>query len=115
MKKKYLAGGVAALALALTVSACGSSDSDSDSSSSSAKEIRVWLNGADTPQDARDYLKTTFEKEHPGTKLVIEEQVWDGLVAKLTTSLSSESETPDVVEVGNTQAPTFTTAGASPT
>ena len=31
---------------------------------------------------------------------------------KLTTSLSSDSETPDVVEVGNTQAPTFTSAGA---
>ncbi len=34
------------------------------------------------------------------------------MVEKLTTSLSSDSETPDVVEVGNTQAPTFTTAGA---
>ena len=33
-------------------------------------------------------------------------------VEKLTTSLSSESETPDVVEIGNTQAPTFTSAGA---
>ena len=30
----------------------------------------------------------------------------------LTTALSSEAETPDVVEVGNTQAPTFTDAGA---
>ena len=30
----------------------------------------------------------------------------------LTTALSSESETPDVVEIGNTQAPTFTSAGA---
>ena len=66
----------------------------------------------DTPQDARDWLKTTFEDEHPGSTLTIEEQQWEGLVERLTTALSSDSETPDVVEVGNTQAATFTTAGA---
>ncbi len=75
-------------------------------------EIRVWLNGTDTPQEARDWLKTTFEDQHPGSTLTIEQQEWEGLVEKLTTSLSSDSETPDVVEVGNTQAPTFTSAGA---
>ncbi|HEX5090774.1 MAG TPA: extracellular solute-binding protein, partial [Nocardioides sp.] len=48
----------------------------------------------------------------PGSTLTIEEQQWEGLVERLTTSLSSESETPDVVEIGNTQAPTFTSAGA---
>ena len=75
-------------------------------------DIRVWLNGADTPQEARDWLKTTFEDQNPGSTLTIEEQEWDGLVERLTTALSSESETPDVVEIGNTQAPTFTSAGA---
>ncbi len=44
-------------------------------------------------------------------KLVIEEQVWDGLVDKLTTALSG-NDSPDVVEVGNTQAVAFTSAGA---
>jgi N,N'-diacetylchitobiose transport system substrate-binding protein len=57
-------------------------------------------------------LKTTFEEQNPGSTLTIEQQEWDGLVEKLTTALSSESETPDVVEIGNTQAPTFTSAGA---
>ena len=75
-------------------------------------DIRVWLNGADTPQEARDWLKATFEDGHPGSTLTIEEQEWEGLVEKLTTGAVQESETPDVVEVGNTQAPTFTTAGA---
>lgn len=74
--------------------------------------IRVWLNGSDTPKEARDYLKKTFEAQNPGSTLTIEEQQWTGLVEKLTTALSSESQTPDVVEVGNTQAPTFTTVGA---
>ncbi len=97
----------------LALSACGSSDDDSKSGGDSAKDtIRVWLNGADTPQEARDWLKKTFEADHPGKTLKIEEQQWDGLVERLTTALSSSSETPDVVEVGNTQAPTFTEAGA---
>ncbi len=105
---------VAVMAM-LALSACGNDGSDSDGDGgggAATADIRVWLNGTDTPQEARDWLKTTFEDQNPGSTLTIEEQQWEGLVEKLTTSLSSESETPDVVEVGNTQAPTFTTAGA---
>lgn len=79
--------------------------------SSESAEIRVWLVGTDTPQEARDYLVETFEADNPGSTLVIEEQSWDGLVDKLTTSLSS-SDSPDIVEFGNTQAPAFTSVGA---
>lgn len=74
--------------------------------------ITLWLAGADTPQELRDYLKTTFEAENEGATLVIEEQAWGDLITKLTTSLPDAANTPDVVEVGNTQAPTFTTVGA---
>ena len=105
---------VAVMAM-LALSACGNDESGSEGDGgggAATADIRVWLNGTDTPQEARDWLKTTFEDQNPGSTLTIEEQQWDGLVEKLTTSLSSESETPDVVEVGNTQAPTFTTAGA---
>ena len=112
MKKTLALTVVAVLAL----SACGGDSDDSDDDTSNAAgpktaDIRVWLNGADTPQDARDWLKTTFEEQNAGSTLTIEEQQWEGLVEKLTTSLSSD-DTPDVVEVGNTQAPTFTGAGA---
>ncbi|CDJ99226.1 putative sugar transporter sugar binding protein [Microbacterium sp. C448] len=79
--------------------------------SSESAEIRVWLVGTDTPQEARDYLVETFEADNPGSTLVIEEQSWDGLVDKLTTSLSS-SDSPDIVEFGNTQAAAFTSVGA---
>lgn len=104
----------AVIALLGATAACGSDDDGGDSADGGPKkaDLVVWLNGADTPQDARDWLKTTFEKENPGSTLTIEEQQWDGLVERLTTALSSEDQTPDVVEVGNTQAPTFTTAGA---
>ena len=113
--KKSLTG-VAVAALALTtLAACGSDDDGSstdDDGGAESADIRVWLNGTDTPQEARDWLKKTFEADNPGSTLTIEQQEWDGLVEKLTTALSSESETPDVVEIGNTQAPTFTSAGA---
>jgi N,N'-diacetylchitobiose transport system substrate-binding protein len=113
IKKSWTGVAVAALALT-TLAACGSDDegSSTDDGGAESADIRVWLNGTDTPQEARDWLKTTFEEDNPGSTLTIEQQEWDGLVEKLTTALSSESETPDVVEIGNTQAPTFTSAGA---
>jgi N,N'-diacetylchitobiose transport system substrate-binding protein len=112
VKKSLLAAG---LLMSLALTACGGSDSSAEADTpaeAKAADLRVWLNGADTPQEARDWLKATFEEQNPGSTLTIEEQQWDGLVARLTTALSSASETPDVVEVGNTQAATFTTAGA---
>lgn len=72
-------------------------------------EVRVWLVGSDTPDEARDHLKKTFEEQNEGSTLVIEEQAWDGLVDKYTTALAG-SDAPDVVEIGNTQAPAFTSS-----
>lgn len=103
--------GIVALgaAAALTLAGCASGGTGGGSDENAT--IRVWFVGTDTPDEAREYLVDTFEKEHPGSKLVIEEQAWDGLVDRLTTSLSG-SDSPDVVEVGNTQAAAFTSAGA---
>jgi N,N'-diacetylchitobiose transport system substrate-binding protein len=89
----------------------GTTPATSNAPAPQGGEIRVWLVGTDTPQAARDYLKSTFEAENAGSTLVIEEQQWTGLVDKLTTSLSS-NDSPDIVEMGNTQAPAFTSAGA---
>lgn len=109
--KKTL-GAVALIgASALVLAGCAGGSDNGGSSSDEGAEIRVWLVGTDTPQDARDYLKKTFEDENPGSTLVIEEQQWTGLVDKLTTSLSS-NDSPDIVEMGNTQAPAFTSSGA---
>jgi N,N'-diacetylchitobiose transport system substrate-binding protein len=101
----------------MALTACGSSNDSGGSGSepvankNKKTEVRLWLVGTDTPQAVRDYAKATFEKDHPEATLVIEEQVWDGLVDKLTTALSG-NDSPDVVEVGNTQAVAFTSAGA---
>jgi N,N'-diacetylchitobiose transport system substrate-binding protein len=106
MQKIGVVAGVAATALILA--GCSST---SPAEEAETGNIRVWLNGTDTPQEARDYLKETFEAQNPGWTLTIEEQQWTGLVDLLTTSLSS-SDSPDIVEVGNTQAPAFTSVGA---
>jgi N,N'-diacetylchitobiose transport system substrate-binding protein len=103
------------VAAALVLTAC-SSGGDGGSTGSDgtpeAAEITLWLAGPDTPDALREYLVTTFEEENPGSTLNIEEQDWSDLVTKLTTALPDEANTPDVVEIGNTQSPTFTTIGA---
>ncbi|GEL98840.1 extracellular solute-binding protein [Cellulomonas terrae] len=110
---RFAAVGVAA---ALTLTACGDGDDaaadPTDAGTPEAATIKLWLNGTDTPDALREYLTTTFESENPGSKLVIEEQDWNGLVPRLQTALGSADQTPDVVEIGNTQSPTFTYAGA---
>jgi len=111
MKKLALAAMGAVAALTLAGCSGGGATSSGDAAGGDGAEIRVWLNGTDTPDEARDYLKTTFEEDHPGSTLTIEEQSWTGIVDKLTTSLSG-SDSPDVVEVGNTQSAAFTSAGA---
>ncbi len=111
---RFAAVGVAA-ALALTACSSGDDAGDSPTSGNGTPEpatIKLWLNGTDTPDALREYLTTTFEAENPGSKLVIEEQDWNGLVPRLQTALGSADQTPDVVEIGNTQSPTFTYAGA---
>lgn len=94
-------------AAAIVLAGCSGGTGGGDESA----ELRVWLVGPDTPEEARTYLIETFEEENPGSTLVIEEQQWTGLVDTLTTALSS-SDSPDIVEVGNTQAAAFTSVGA---
>ena len=76
-----------------------------------AGEIRLWLNGGDTPDAMVTYAITEFNKVHPDVRVRFERQQWTGIVEKLTTALSS-SDSPDVIELGNTQAQAFEAAGA---
>ncbi|MDJ0318958.1 extracellular solute-binding protein [Pseudarthrobacter sp. PS3-L1] len=114
MKKQH---GLLALATAsaLMLSACGSGGAGTESKNApaagSGQEITLWLAGGDTNDELRAYLKKTFQ-ETTGSTLVIEEQSWGDIVTKLTTALPDSNNTPDVVELGNTQSPTFTNVGA---
>lgn len=99
---------VAALLLAGCSTATSTPASTADAG---GKDITLWLNGGDTPDALREYLKTTYASATGGT-LTIEEQDWSDALAKLTTALPDADNTPDVVEIGNTWSATFTTAGA---
>jgi N,N'-diacetylchitobiose transport system substrate-binding protein len=109
-RNRLVGAAASAITLTLALSACGNAGGAATAEETGPGEVRVWLVGTDTPDEARDYLKKTFEEENPGSTLVIEEQAWDGLVDKYTTALSG-SDSPDVVEIGNTQAAAFTSAG----
>jgi N,N'-diacetylchitobiose transport system substrate-binding protein len=107
--RRRIAAVAAATATALILAGC--STTDSPSGEGGDENITLWLNGGDTPDELRDYLKSEFEDATGGT-LTIEEQSWTDALAKLTTALPDAENTPDVVEIGNTWAPTFTNAGA---
>jgi N,N'-diacetylchitobiose transport system substrate-binding protein len=98
---------VGASAVALAGCAGGN---DAASTEPETGDLTVWLVGTDTPQTARDYLTETFEAENEGWTLTIEEKTWADVSDTYTAALSS-NDSPDVVEVGNTQALGFADAG----
>jgi N,N'-diacetylchitobiose transport system substrate-binding protein len=120
---------LAALGLAgsLLMAACGSDDDDDDASATDDETseaaafeappadteatLRVWLNGPDTPQEMRDLAIEMFNEKYPNVTVEIEEQEWDGLVDRLNNVLNTD-DTPDIVEMGNTQAQTYEAGGA---
>jgi len=108
MKRKFASLTAAAVTSALLLAGCSSGGADAGGKSD---EITMWVIGGDTPDVLRDYLKTTFN-ETTGATLKIEEQTWGDIITNLTTKLPDAKNTPDVTEIGNTQSPTFTNAGA---
>ena len=109
MKRRY-AGLTAAVAIsALLLSGC--SAGGDEPVDGEGQELTMWVIGGDTPDALRDYLKSEFE-EQTGATLKIEEQTWGDIITNLTTKLPDANNTPDVTEIGNTQSPTFTNAGA---
>ncbi|WNM23959.1 extracellular solute-binding protein [Demequina capsici] len=117
MKKTTLSAAAFVAAGALALAGCSSSgDADASASTSAtgaaqAEDITLWLAGTDTPDTLIDYLKTTYNEENGGT-LTVEQIGWSDLISSLTTALPDSANTPDVAEIGNTQAATFTNVGA---
>ncbi|RXZ69702.1 extracellular solute-binding protein [Agromyces albus] len=101
--------GIVALgaAAALTLAGCGTGGGGE---SADGGEITVWVVGTDTPDDARTYLKDTFEAENEGWTLTVEEKTWADVSDTYAAALQS-NDSPDVVEVGNTQTASFADQG----
>jgi N,N'-diacetylchitobiose transport system substrate-binding protein len=112
MKLRRFVASAAVAGLALTaLAACGGGDDDS-SSDSGSDTVTLWLAGKeDTPKDATDWLTKEFAAQHDGKTLKIERIDWGELLTRLNTALPSD-KSPDVVEIGNTQAASFTSIGA---
>lgn len=104
-----------ALALA-SCSGGGASNSNTGASNAPAKDggdtVRMWVMEGSFSDESRQFLAEEFAKENPGKQLKVEVQQWDGIVSKLQTALASDKESPDLVEIGNTQTTMFTTVGA---
>jgi N,N'-diacetylchitobiose transport system substrate-binding protein len=108
------------IAAVLALAACGSDDDEGASSGGGSLEappedteatLRVWLNGPDTPDEMIDLAKEKFAEQYPDVTVEVERQEWDGIVNRLTNVLPTD-DSPDIVEMGNTQAQAFEAAGA---
>jgi N,N'-diacetylchitobiose transport system substrate-binding protein len=114
--KKLAAIGLAGV---LALAACGSDDDDDTAADGSLEApaedteatLRVWLNGPDTPDEMIELAKDEFAEQYPNVTVEVERQEWDGLVNRLDTVLPTE-DSPDIFEVGNTQAQSYEAAGA---
>jgi N,N'-diacetylchitobiose transport system substrate-binding protein len=98
----------------MSLAACSNAGS-AGTSGSDAEEtgtVHMWVMEGSLSDDSQKYLVDEFAEENPGSELKIEVQQWDGIVSKLQTSLASKNESPDLVEIGNTQTTTFTSVGA---
>ncbi|MFD7706358.1 extracellular solute-binding protein [Streptomyces sp. NPDC059785] len=107
MKRKLMAA-IGIAGLMVSVAACGG-DGDSGESSGEGQTLVVWTMDGSAPKEWTKDVQAAFEKQ-TGSKVKFEIQKWDGIQQKITTALS-ESNPPDVIEVGNTQTPAYAATG----
>ncbi|WP_062076842.1 extracellular solute-binding protein [Demequina globuliformis] len=127
---KKMTRGIAAFAAASAVVLAGCSSSDDaeteestapetsstaggEETAAAAQDLTMWWMGQedDTTKMFREYLQETYSAENGG-ELSVEYVGWGDAISALTTALPDSANTPDVTEVGNTQAATFTNVGA---
>ncbi|MEV7125638.1 extracellular solute-binding protein [Streptomyces sp. NPDC093260] len=112
--KRKLAAAIVIAGMMVSVSACGGGD-DKDSSKDAGPDswkgqtLTVWTMDGSVPEQWTKDVQAAFEKK-TGAKVKFEIQKWDGIQQKVTTALS-ESNPPDVLEVGNTQTPAYAATG----
>jgi N,N'-diacetylchitobiose transport system substrate-binding protein len=100
---------VGAAAIALATAGCagsGGTDTGTEQKAGEPRTLTVWLMNGSAPETLTDSLNKEFEQKHDGVTVKYEVQEWNGIQDKLTTALAGDNP-PDVVELGNTQAPSF--------
>jgi N,N'-diacetylchitobiose transport system substrate-binding protein len=111
MKSRIIAA--VALAAALSVVVSTASGGNKSAGKASATSITVWLmtdaqNGWPT---AVANATSQFQAQHPGVNVNVQYQSWDSVLQKFDASIAA-SDTPDVIELGNTQTAKYMAAGA---
>lgn len=112
MARRTLIAAAASLAAVLAVTGCSSGAGNDSEGDAESGDLRVWLMQDSVSEDAVAWLEDEFAAQNPGSTLTVEMQPWDDIVSRLQTSLASKSETPDIVEIGNTKTATFANVGA---
>ncbi|MBL1095821.1 extracellular solute-binding protein [Streptomyces coffeae] len=108
--KRGLIAAAGVAAMLVSVAACGSGDDDKAGADGFQGEtLTVWAMDGSTPDGWTKDVKAAFEKK-TGATLKLEIQQWNGIQQKVTTALS-ESDPPDVLEIGNTQTPSYARTG----
>ncbi|NEB79749.1 extracellular solute-binding protein [Streptomyces sp. SID14478] len=113
MKRKLIAA-IGVAGMMVSIAACGGSDDDGGSKAGAdgsykGQTLTVWTMSGSNPPAWTKQVKAEFEKKTKA-KLNIQVQEWNGIQQKITTALS-ESNPPDVLEIGNTQTPAYAKTG----
>ncbi|MET8574604.1 extracellular solute-binding protein [Streptomyces sp. NPDC005012] len=110
MKRKLVAA-IGIAGMMVSIAACGSEEPSAKPGKDGYKgqTLTVWAMDGSTPEQWTKDVTAEFEKK-TGAKIKFETQQWNGIQQKITTALS-ESNPPDVIEVGNTQTPAYAATG----
>jgi N,N'-diacetylchitobiose transport system substrate-binding protein len=102
-----------ALVLAVVASAAVVAGTMGAAKKSTADSITVWLQ-VDAQSGWPNAVKAAnagFEKKHPGVKVSVQYQEWNTHLQKFDATLAG-GNTPDVIEMGNTETTKYMAAGA---
>ncbi|MEV0777518.1 extracellular solute-binding protein [Streptomyces sp. NPDC050433] len=95
MKKRFLAGS-AVFASSVALVGCGMLPGGDD------KVITIWLMKDSVSSAYLERFTAAYEEENPSVRLEVEIQEWTGIGKKVMAALEAD-DSPDVIEVGNTQ------------
>jgi N,N'-diacetylchitobiose transport system substrate-binding protein len=113
--KRKLIAAIGVAGMMVSIAACGS-DSGSDKGKDGGKAaggdktLTVWVMDGSAPDAWMAEVNKAFEAKHPGVKVKVEKQIWNGIQEKVTTALSEDTP-PDVLELGNTQTAGYAVTG----
>jgi len=106
VKNRMLFGAVALIST-VALGGCGlipGTDGSGD------KKVTIWLMKDSVTADFLDRFKKSYEEEHSSVELEFKIQEWGGIGPKVLEALAGK-DTPDVIEVGNTQVAQYAESG----